>query len=229
MLRPGVKLGPYEILSPLGAGGMGQVYRARDTRLDRLVAVKVLAGRHAEDPAMRERFEREARAISALSHPGICMLFDVGEHEGTHYLVMEYLEGETLADRLARGPLPLDQALTLGREIATALAVAHRRGIVHRDLKPGNVMLTRAGAKLLDFGLARLHAASHGEPDAAFRETVSEPLTEKGTLLGTLQYMAPERSTGGRPTRAATSSRSAASCTRWRRDERRSRGPAGPA
>ncbi len=196
MLAAGTRLGPYEVVAPLGAGGMGQVYRARDTRLGRLVAVKLLAGRHAEDAAMRERFEREARAISALSHPGICTLFDVGEHEGAHYLVMEYLEGETLADRLARGPLPLDQALTLGREIAAALAAAHRRGIVHRDLKPGNVMLTRAGAKLLDFGLAKLHAASHGLLDPSFRETVSAPLTEQGVILGTLQYMPPEQLDG---------------------------------
>jgi eukaryotic-like serine/threonine-protein kinase len=195
-LAPGTRLGPYEILAPLGAGGMGEVYKARDTRLGRLVAVKVLAGRHAEHPGMRERFEREARAISALSHPGICTLYDVGEHEGAHYLVMEHLEGETLAARLARGPLPLDQALKLGGEIASALAVAHMRGIVHRDLKPGNVMLTKGGPKLLDFGLAKLHAASHGLVDPGFRETVSEPLTGQGAILGTLQYMAPEQLDG---------------------------------
>jgi eukaryotic-like serine/threonine-protein kinase len=196
MLSPGTRLGPYEVLSALGAGGMGEVYKARDTRLGREVAVKVLVGRHAEDPAMRERFEREARAISALAHPSICTLYDVGEHEGAHFLVMEYLEGETLAARLARGPLPLDSALKLCGEIAAALAAAHARGIVHRDLKPGNVMLTKSGAKLLDFGLARLHAASHGELEAGFRETVSEPLTGEGTVLGTLQYMAPEQIEG---------------------------------
>jgi Tol biopolymer transport system component len=175
---------------------MGEVYKARDTRLDRVVAVKVLAGRHAEDASMRERFEREARAISALSHPLICTLYDVGEHEGTHFLVMEYLEGETLAERLARGPLALDAALKLGGEIATALAAAHGRGIVHRDLKPGNVMLTKSGPKLLDFGLAKLHAASHGLVMPAYRETVAEPLTGQDTLLGTLQYMAPEQLEG---------------------------------
>ncbi len=196
VIAPGARLGPYEIVSPLGAGGMGEVYKARDTRLDRVVAVKVLAGRHAEDAAMRERFEREARAISALSHPLICTLFDVGEHEGVHFLVMEYLEGETLAERLKRGPLPIEAALKLSGEIATALAAAHGRGIVHRDLKPGNVMLTKSGPKLLDFGLAKLHAASHGLVTPAFRETVAEPLTGQATLLGTLQYMAPEQLEG---------------------------------
>jgi Tol biopolymer transport system component len=195
-IDPGARLGPYEIVAPLGSGGMGEVYRARDTRLGREVAIKVLAGRHGEDVAMRERFEREAKAISALSHPSICTLFDVGEHEGAHYLVMEFLEGETLAERLARGPLPLEQALKSGAEIATALAVAHGRGIVHRDLKPGNVMLTKAGPKLLDFGLAKLHAASHGVMDPAFRETAAAPMTEQGMLIGTPQYMAPEQLEG---------------------------------
>jgi serine/threonine-protein kinase len=195
-LAPGTRLGPYEILSPLGAGGMGEVYKAKDTRLGRSVAIKVLLGQHAEDPAMRERFEREAQAISALSHPSICTLHDVGEHEGIHYLVMEYLEGETLAARLARGPLALDQALELGREIAVALAAAHDHGVVHRDLKPGNVMLTKSGPKLLDFGLAKLHAASHGIVDPAARETVAGPLTARGEILGTLQYMAPEQLEG---------------------------------
>jgi serine/threonine-protein kinase len=195
-LTPGTRLGPYEILSPLGAGGMGEVYKAKDTRLGRSVAIKVLLGQHAEDPAMRARFEREAQAISALSHPSICTLHDVGEHEGMHYLVMEYLEGETLAARLARGPLALDQALELGREIAVALAAAHDHGVVHRDLKPGNVMLTKSGPKLLDFGLAKLHAASHGIVDPATRETVAGPLTARGEILGTLQYMAPEQLEG---------------------------------
>jgi TolB-like protein/Tfp pilus assembly protein PilF len=195
-LTPGTRLGPYEIVSPLGAGGMGEVYKARDTRLGRSVAIKVLLGRHAEDPAMRARFEREAQAISALSHPSICTLHDVGEHEGTHYLVMEYLEGETLAARLARGPLALDQALEVARAIAVALAAAHDHGIVHRDLKPGNVMLTKGSPKLLDFGLAKLHAASHGIVDPAARETVAGPLTERGEILGTLQYMAPEQLEG---------------------------------
>ena len=195
-LRPGTRLGPYEIVAPLGAGGMGEVYRARDTRLGRDVAVKVLLGGHAEEPEMRERFEREARAISALSHPAICTLFDVGEQEGTHFLVMEHLEGGTLASRLESGPLPIEQVLEVGAEIARALAAAHRRGIVHRDLKPGNVILTRSGPKLLDFGLAKLHAASHGRAEPGAAKTVSAPLTEQGMLLGTLQYMAPEQLQG---------------------------------
>ncbi len=195
-LEKGARLGPYEILSPLGTGGMGEVYKARDTRLDRVVAVKVLLERHAEDRAMLERFEREARAISTLAHPSICTLHDMGEHEGTHYLVMEYLEGETLAARLARGPLPLDEVLELGAAIAGALAAAHGSGVVHRDFKPGNIMLTKAGPKLLDFGLAKLHAASQGLVDLGAQETTSGPLTEQGAILGTLQYMAPEQLLG---------------------------------
>ncbi|MFI5165496.1 MAG: protein kinase [Thermoanaerobaculales bacterium] len=196
MLKAGTRLGPYEILAALGAGGMGEVYRARDTRLGRDAAIKLLLGRHAEDPAMRERFEREARMISALSHPGICTLYDVGEHEGTHFLVMEYLKGETLAERFARGPLPVEQALKVAAEIATALAAAHGHGVVHRDLKPGNIMLTKSGPKLLDFGLAKLHAASHGAVEIGAAKTASAPLTEEGVLLGTLQYMAPEQLQG---------------------------------
>ena len=195
-LTPGTLLGPYEIVSPLGAGGMGEVYKAKDTRLGRFVAIKVLLGRHAEDPAMRERFEREARAISALSHPSICTLHDIGEHGGTHFLVMEHLEGETLAARLARGPMPLEEALEVATQVAVALAAAHDRGIVHRDLKPSNVMLTGTGPKLLDFGLAKLHAASHGIVDPAAQETASAPLTERGEIFGTLQYMAPEQLEG---------------------------------
>ena len=160
-LGAGVRLGPYEITSPLGAGGMGEVYRARDTRLDRTVAIKVLPAHLATSPERRQRFEREAKAISALTHPHICVLHDVGQHDGIDYLVMEYLEGETLADRLKKGALPLEQVLRYGIEIAGALDVAHRHGIVHRDLKPGNVMLTKSGAKLLDFGLAKLRAPGH--------------------------------------------------------------------
>jgi serine/threonine protein kinase len=155
-LASGLLLGPYEILAPLGAGGMGEVYRARDTRLDRTVAIKVLPAQFSADPQFRERFDREARAISALEHPHICALYDVGDHDGTSFLVMQFLEGETLADRLTRGPLPLDQGLQYAIQIADALDKAHRAGIVHRDLKPGNVMLTKSGAKLLDFGLATL-------------------------------------------------------------------------
>ena len=154
-LTPGARLGPYEIVSPAGAGGMGEVYRARDTRLDRTVALKVLPPDLTNDPAARQRFEREARAVAALSHPHICTLHDIGQQDGTDFLVMEYLDGETLAARLARGKLPLDQALHYGIQIADALAAAHKAGIVHRDLKPGNVMLTKSGAKLLDFGLAK--------------------------------------------------------------------------
>src|SRR5215472_6771019 len=154
----GTKLGPYEILAPLGAGGMGEVWKARDTRLHRQVAIKVLPHHLSLSPELRERFEREARAIAALSHPHICALYDVGREGETEYLVMELLEGETLTDRLARGPLPLEQTLKCGIEMADALDRAHRQGIVHRDLKPGNVMLTKSGVKLLDFGLAKAMA-----------------------------------------------------------------------
>src|SRR5450759_1315581 len=161
-LVAGTRMGPYEIVSPLGAGGMGEVYRARDTRLDRTVAIKVLNAALSASPDLKARFEREARAISQLNHPNICTLHDVGNESGTDYLVMEYLEGESLADRLRKGPLPLDQLLKIGCGIADALDKAHRAGIVHRDLKPGNVMLTKTGAKLLDFGLAKPLTAAAG-------------------------------------------------------------------
>src|SRR3984885_11553170 len=151
-LKKGTKLGPYEILALLGAGGMGEVYRAKDTRLGRIVAIKVLPRHLADRPELRERFEREARSISSLNHPHICTLHDVGHQDGVDYLVMEYLEGETLSDRLRRGPLPLPQVLQFGVEIGEALDKAHRTGVVHRDLKPGNIMLTKSGAKLMDFG-----------------------------------------------------------------------------
>ena len=151
----GARLGPYEILGPLGAGGMGEVYRARDTRLGRDVAVKILPAHLSQKPEARERFEREARAISSLNHPHICTLYDVGREGDADYFVMELLEGETLASRLARGPLKLDEALRVGAQIADALAAAHKKGIVHRDLKPGNVALTKSGAKVLDFGVAK--------------------------------------------------------------------------
>src|ERR671934_382591 len=154
-LTSGTRLGPYEIISPIGSGGMGVVYKARDTRLDRTVAIKILPDALASDPRFRERFDREARAISQLTHPNICTLHDIGEQAGTAYLVMEYLEGETLEQRLKKGALPLDEALKIAIQIADALSAAHRQGIVHRDLKPGNVMLTKQGAKLLDFGLAK--------------------------------------------------------------------------
>src|SRR5437588_12534198 len=155
-LTAGTRLGPYELVAPLGAGGMGEVYRARDTRLDRVVAIKVLPSQFAADPELRARFDREARAVSSLNHPHICTLYDVGNQDGVEYLVMEYLEGETLDKKIARGPIKLDEALTIGIETADALARAHREGVVHRDLKPANVMLTKAGVKLLDFGLAKL-------------------------------------------------------------------------
>src|SRR5882724_6685765 len=154
-LSPGTKLGPYEIQSQLGAGGMGEVYRALDIRLDRIVAVKILPVHLAEKSDGRGRFDREARAISSLSHPNICPLYDIGSEDGLRYLVMEYLEGETLADRLMRGPLPLEQLLKIGIDVCEGLDKAHRTGVVHRDLKPGNIMLTKLGAKLMDFGLAK--------------------------------------------------------------------------
>ena len=192
-LAAGARLGPYEIGSPLGAGGMGEVYRARDTRLDRTVAVKVLAAHLALNPDLRQRFEREARAISALSDPHICVLYDVGHQDGIDFLVMECLEGETLGNRLKKkGPLPLDQVFRYGVEVAEALDRAHRQGIVHRDLKPGNVMLTPTGTKLLDFGLAKLRPSAHADE--------KEPtLTEAGELLGTPRYMAPEQLEGKEP------------------------------
>ena len=154
-LSPGARLGPYQVVSALGAGGIGAVYKARDTRLDRTVAIKVLPGDVAGDPDLRARFEREAHAVAALDHPHICGIYDVGEANGTHFLVMPHLDGQTLAERLEKGPLPFDQALKIASEIADALDKAHGHGIVHRDLKPANIMLTKAGSKLLDFGLAK--------------------------------------------------------------------------
>jgi Tol biopolymer transport system component len=205
-MASGTRLGPYEILSPIGAGGMGEVYKARDTRLDRTVAIKILPGALAAAPGFRERFDREARAISSLNHPHICTLHDVGQTPGTeagpsiYFLVMEYLDGETLAARLARGPMAFDQALRYAIEIAEALDVAHHAGIVHRDLKPGNIMLSRTGAKLLDFGLAKTAGpavggeVSHGGAGPGM--TMTTPLTAQGTIMGTFQYMAPEQIEG---------------------------------
>ena len=195
-ISPGARLGSYEVLSPLGAGGMGEVYKARDTRLDRTVAIKVLPSHLADKPQLRERFEREARTVASLNHPHICVLHDIGQQDGIHFLVMEYLEGETLAQRLDKGPLPLDQVLRYAIEIADALDKAHRQGVTHRDLKPGNIMLTKVGAKLLDFGLAKLRAdAAPGVPFSQL-PTAQDSLTVEGTILGTLQYMAPEQVEG---------------------------------
>ncbi len=195
-LAAGSKLGPYEIASQIGEGGMGEVYRARDERLDRTVAIKVLAEELSSDPRFRRRFEREARAISQLQHPNVCTLFDVGEQDGVHYLVMEYLEGETLEHRLTVGAIPIEEALRIAGEIADAIEAAHRAGIVHRDLKPGNVMLTSTGTKVLDFGLAR-DSVSPGAPINTEAATAAAAVTEEGNVVGTLPYMAPEQLRGG--------------------------------
>ncbi len=195
-LPPGTKLGPYQVLAPLGAGGMGEVYKARDTRLERTVAIKVLPQHLSASLEVRQRFEREAKTISQLSHPHICALYDVGNQDGVEYLVMEYLEGETLAERLLKGPLPTDQALRYGIEIADALDKAHRQGIVHRDLKPGNVMLTKSGVKLLDFGLAKAVQPASSASALTSLPTEGQALTAEGTILGTFQYMAPEQLEG---------------------------------
>jgi len=188
----GSRLGPYEVVAPIGAGGMGEVYKARDTRLDRSVAIKVLPAGFAGNVQLKLRFEREAKTISQLTHPNICTLYDVGNEGGIEYLVMELLDGDTLADRIARGALPMRDVLRYGREIATALDRAHRAGVVHRDLKPGNVMITKSGAKLLDFGLAK-GGSIEISPDGA---TQQKSLTQEGTILGTFQYMAPEQLEG---------------------------------
>ena len=195
-LTSGTKLGPYEIVAPLGAGGMGEVYLARDTRLDRTVAIKILPPHLSDDATRRQRFEREAKAISGLNHPHICTLHDVGQQDGVDFIVMEYLEGETLWARLARGPLPAAQVLQYGTQIASALDKAHRSGVTHRDLKPGNIMLTKSGAKLLDFGLVK------AVPPLAVGTTLLDalpqatPVTEVGTIIGTVPYMSPEQVEG---------------------------------
>jgi eukaryotic-like serine/threonine-protein kinase len=206
----GARLGPYEFIESAGAGGMGEVWRGKDTRLDRTVAIKVLPAEFAKNAQLRLRFEREAKAISSLNHPHICILHDVGlsgvvsssgsqvpSEEEVHYLVMEYLEGESLADRLKKGALPLEQVLKYGRQIAEALDAAHRQGVVHRDLKPGNVMITKSGAKLLDFGLAKSASESRAPIEGLTNlDTAQRPLTQEGTILGTFQYMAPEQLEG---------------------------------
>src|SRR6202140_4728551 len=196
-ILPGRRLGPYEILSAIGAGGMGEVYKARDTRLNRIVAIKVLPTHLADRAESRERFDREAKMIASLNHPHICTLYDTGHQNGTDYLVMEYLEGETLGQRLLKGSLPLEQVLQYAIEIADALDKAHRKGVTHRDLKPGNIMLTKSGAKLLDFGLAKLkQEVAPANVQLSELPTVNDPLTAQGTILGTLQYMAPEQLEG---------------------------------
>jgi len=201
----GTKLGPYEIIAPIGAGGMGEVYRARDTRLGRDVAIKILPQHLTEMPDAQLRFEREARAVSSLNHPHICTLHDIGHQNGTDFLVMEFLEGETLAKRLEKGPLGGAELLRIAIEIADALEKAHRQGVVHRDLKPGNIMLTKPGAKLMDFGLAKsaMDGVAAATPLSSMTQSLnpagqsaSEPLTARGTVLGTFQYMAPEQMEG---------------------------------
>ncbi len=211
MLNNGTKLGPYEIVAPLGAGGMGEVYRARDTRLDRTVAIKILNSQLVASPELRARFEREAKVISQLQHPNICVLHDIGSENSTDFLVMEFLDGESLAERVKRGPLPTDELLKIAIEIADALEKAHRAGVVHRDLKPGNVMLTKSGAKLLDFGLAKSLAtgvkggAGSGTSASVFAAALTQtspapspasPLSTAGSVIGTVQYMSPEQIQG---------------------------------
>lgn len=192
-LAPGKTLGPYEVIEQAGAGGMGEVFKAKDIRLDRTVAIKVLPQSVAANPSLKQRFEREAKSISSLNHPNICTLYDIGHEDGLDYLVMEYIEGETLSDRISRGPLPMDELLRIAGQVADALDKAHGQGLIHRDLKPANVMLTPTGAKLLDFGLAKL-TISDGHVEGAITQTT--PLTGTGTIIGTLQYMAPEQLEG---------------------------------
>src|SRR5215471_16968929 len=196
-LATGTRLGPYEILAPLGAGGMGEVYRARDTRLDRIVAIKVLPDHLSSNVELRQRFEREARAVSSLNHPHICSLYDVGHQDGIEYLVMEFIEGSSLSHRLESGALPTEQVLRYAIQIADALDKAHRGGIVHRDLKPGNLMITKSGAKLLDFGLAKLYERdSKIASNLTSLPTERHAITGQGAILGTFQYMAPEQLEG---------------------------------
>ena len=217
------RLGPYQLLALLGAGGMGEVYKARDTRLDRTVALKILPEQFADDPDRRERFEREARAVAALNHPHICDLHDIGEDQSVRFLVMEYLEGQTLAERVLRGPLPPAEVLRCAIELADALDHAHRHGLVHRDLKPGNVMLTRSGAKLLDFGLSKLQTT----PDLVVLSTLSPaggPLTAEGACWERFRTWLRNSSPVTRPTREMTSSPSAPSSMKSLRGGGHSRG-----
>ena len=191
-LSAGTLLGPYEIVSLVGSGGMGEVYRARDTRLSRTVAVKTLTTQVAHRPDLKARFEREAKTLATLSHPHICSVFDVGQQDGVDYLVMEFLDGHTLAHRLRDSALPLNETLKIAIQLADALDKAHRQNIVHRDLKPGNIVLAKAGAKIVDFGLAKLVEDRRG-PIGATGLSTRTPMTAEGTILGTMQYMAPEQ------------------------------------
>ena len=195
LLNTGARLGAFEILEPIGAGGMGAVYKARDVRLGRVVAIKVLLNPLASQPEARARFEREARAIAGLNHPHICTIHDVGRFDDTDFLVLELLDGETLAQRLARGPLPPHEALQYAVAVANALDAAHAQGVSHRDLKPGNIMITKAGIKLLDFGLAKPRPGA--DPHGLGETLTNTPLTGEGMVLGTLQYMAPEQLESG--------------------------------
>lgn len=195
-LEPGQKLGPYEIESLTGAGGMGEVYKAKDTRLNRTVAVKVLPASTSLNPDLKARFEREAKSISSLNHPNICILHDIGTDNGTDYLVMEYIEGQPLSDRILEGPLPTGEIVKYSLQIVDALDKAHKQGLVHRDLKPANVMLAKEGAKLLDFGLAKLQVPTGGFDEISGATMTSTPLTQQGTIIGTIQYMSPEQLEG---------------------------------
>ena len=198
-ITPGTHLGPFEIVAVLGAGGMGEVYKARDTRLDRTVAIKVLLEQISNRPEARARFEREAQIIAGLNHPHICVIHDVGHQNGLDYLVMEHIEGQTLAERLEKSPMPFDEALKCAMPIADALDKAHRKGVTHRDLKPSNIMLASAGGpKLLDFGLAKLRSAEGASVPmtASAMPTDMANLTGAGAILGTLQYMSPEQLEG---------------------------------
>jgi serine/threonine protein kinase len=192
----GTRLGVYELLGPLGSGGMGEVYKARDTRLNRTVAIKVLRSATLDRPDARPRFQREALAIGSLNHPHICTLHDVGHERGVDFIVMEYVEGETLALRLPRGGFPLREAIQYARDIADAVDAAHRRGVIHRDLKPSNVMITKTGAKLLDFGLAKLRDPGEAAIGAD-SPTKTDDISHEGAVVGTLRYMAPEVLKGG--------------------------------
>src|SRR5450755_4735020 len=195
-LTSGTKLGPYEIIAPLGAGGMGEVYQARDTRLDRTVAIKILPAQLSEDASRRQRFEREAKVISSLNHPHICTLYDIGRQDGVDFIVMEFIEGITLAARLEKGPLPTAEVLEYGIQLSSALDKAHRNGVTHRDLKPGNIILTKSGTKLLDFGLAKAGLPMGAGATLTNAAAQADPVTREGAVVGTVPYMSPEQVEG---------------------------------